>query len=242
MPNEQEQRLEEVIYWAGQIGNLADLWDPVAQQLHLRPSSRGIRLVDLNPRRPQLDRGWLGDVETLRERFEVLVQDVPEDPPGRPTPEKKLQSALILGAYKRGRVLHRKFDDVRFVTDEQVIMDSGKKKIPDLLAVRDSRSGPVPVLIELKPSRQMKRAEEQLEVASLIDAQADGFSRLYSVLLGEEIHFVGPCERWLIWPAVPGYDEDPRAAELAIRSIKVITYAEKGGIFLLSHGQRGFGQ
>lgn len=99
----------------------------------------------------------------------------------------------------------------------------------DILALRRDSERCVPVLIELKDSRQLTRLVEQVVgYAELIDLHADLFAELFSALLGEDIRFDGPTERWIVWPAV-GAGADPRTQELMDVGIRVAGYAVEGG-------------
>ena len=53
--------------------------------------------------------------------------------------------------------------------------------------------------LELKDARDMKRLIEQAEgFATLIDRYSDLFAQLYSALLGFEVRFRGPTEKWIV--------------------------------------------
>lgn len=64
--------------------------------------------------------------------------------------------------------------------------------------------------------------------ASLVDAHADAFADLFGALLGEEVRFDGPTEKWIMWPAI-GAIRDPREDELATRQIRVVGYRPPAG-------------
>lgn len=57
---------------------------------------------------------------------------------------------------------------------------------------------------------------------------ADQFAELFSALLGEDIRFDGPTEKWIVWPAA-GASADPRTQELLDVGIRVTGYAVDGG-------------
>ena len=110
-------------------------------------------------------------------------------------------------------------EQLTFVTDEQMLPSETGKVVCDLLALRTVREGAVPVVIELKSRRDMARLIAQLNtMAAIVDAHRARFAQLFAALLGHDVRLVGPCERWLVWPAAP-QDTDPRLAELAQRGI-----------------------
>lgn len=83
----------------------------------------------------------------------------------------------------------------------------------------------------------MSRLVEQVTgYATLIDRHAELFAALYSALLGEEIRFDGPTERWIVWPAVEGRPE-PREAELRNNGIRVVGYVVESTGYRFTVGQ-----
>ena len=71
------------------------------------------------------------------------------------------------------------------------------------------------MLLELKDARQLTRLARQVTTyADLVDAHADRFASLFGALLGEEVTFDAPTEKWIVWP-LEGVDRHPRAGTLA---------------------------
>jgi hypothetical protein len=221
---DQAARLDAITEWATHIGSIGDVWKPAEQLVHLRPSATGIRLVDLHPSRPQLDRGKIDGAWAVKEHFTGLLSVPYAGSPGRDTPEKALQSWLIADAYRNARAMSAVTHGLYFVTDEQVLQSGTTTTVCDILAYRKTYTGLVPVLIELKSKRAMSQLVEQLRFSDVIDAHGERFARLYSAILGQPITFAGKCERYLIWPAAPGYPRDPRADELKQQNIHVFAY------------------
>jgi len=228
----QQNHLLRYIQWAERVGELAGLWQPSEQQLHLRPTSSGITLVDLDLSRPQLGRGRIGGKTGVRARFIELAAVGPGKPPGRSTPEKRLQSWLLSEAYNNDRAMVSLSSDLLFVTDE-VAMPGRPGMTCDLLALRTTAAGAVPVVVELKSERSMSRLLEQLDFADVIDTHHDGFERLFAAMLGQMVTFAGPCERWLLWPAAGDHKVDPRVAELADKGVRVVAYRQRGDSYEL---------
>ena len=106
-------------------------------------------------------------------------------------------------------------------------VESGKI-VCDILALRGDHGRCTPVLLELKDTRMLKRLVEQVEgYAALIDEDQDLFGDLYGALLGRDVAFDAPTEKWIVWPKA-GDDVDPREAELRDRGIRVVGYTEDG--------------
>lgn len=230
---DQAARIDDILPWARLVGELRDTWRPAEHMVHLRPSGTGVRLVDLDPVRPQLDRGKISRRQDARETLRRLLDQRPQGGPGRPTPEKRLQSWLIADAYRHQGRLEAMAPDLMFVTDEQRFLVGPKERICDMLAVQ----GSAPVVIELKSERQMKCLVEQLRVwADLIDAHRDRFARLFGAVLGRTVELDRPCEKWLVWPAAGSHAVDPRIRELADMGIRVVSYKESGQDFRFSVG------
>ena len=235
MTTQQDTRLAKILPWATLAGELLASERPYEQSVHLRPSATSVRLVDLRPDRPQLDCGEITSFERAREQLHERLSNRPTEIPGRPTPEKKLQSFLIAAAYRSERRLAALSQQLSFVTDEQVFFRSDNKRVVcDLLAIRTHELGDAPVVIELKTKREMTRLIEQLDnAAQIIDAHREAFAHMFGAILSREVKLVGPCERWLIWPASSS-SVDPRRDELARQRIVVKGYkAQREGFAIL---------
>ena len=101
----------------------------------------------------------------------------------------------------------------------------------DVLALRVDHGRSTPVLLDLKSDRMLTRLVEQVEgYAALIDEHNDLFAELYGALLGKDVAFDGPTEKWIVWPKRPaaGDSVDPHEAELRERGIRVVGYSEDG--------------
>jgi hypothetical protein len=236
---QQRERLQRTIEWAHRIrAELRPLLDAHGGRVHFRPSSTGVAMVGLLPDRPQRGKSGLTNLKALADGFEATFdahcRTVEQ---GRVTGEKALQSFLISEAQTNGRrlaSLNRASaatnDPVElwFVTDEIALPVEGGKMVCDVLALRRDGGRCTPVLIELKDSRQLTRLVEQVEgYARLIEEHADQFAELFSALLGEDIRFDGPTEKWIVWPTA-GASADPRTQELLDVGIRVTRYAVDG--------------
>lgn len=236
----QRERLQSAIEWARKIEvQLAGLRERRLGEVHFRPAANGISMIGLLPSRPQRGRSRIRNLSGLAETFDDDFRaHCAECTHGRPTPEKLLQSFLIAAAYRAGRrmeALSKSDTDepVWFVTDELALPAGagGEKIVCDLLALHGNR----PAVIELKPSRQLTRLVAQVnDYAALVDRHADLFEQLYSVILGRNVSFAGPCEKWIVWPRAPGHARDPREVELLAQGIFVVGYEETAERFALS--------
>lgn len=245
---EQVRRLQATIEWATRLrASLQPLLDLQSEPVHFRPGSSGVAMIGLRPDRPQRGKSGLRNLDAVVAGFDALYathcRDIEQ---GRVTGEKALQSFLIRESYTNGRRLHplneasKRSDapvDLTFVTDEIPLPRADGKIVCDILALRRGGSRMVPAVVELKDDRQLSRLIEQVEGYSLlVDEHADLFARLFAALLGEEVRFDGPAEKWIVWPAAaPG--KDPREDELAIRGIRVVSYTEREGGFQFHVGR-----
>lgn len=248
MQEEQRQRLDRMTVQATEIRTkLSHLSQ--AGSVHFRPTAQGITMVGLLPHRPQRGKGGyhadylLGHFKT---EFHTYCDEVAH---GRPTPEKELQSFLISQAYQHDRkleILRSVADDsthatnLYFVTDELAIFTDTGKVVCDLLTLRYDQhdaTKAIPVLIELKSARHMAELIKQLaHYQTVIGTYSDHFERLFGAILGKEIHFSGPVEKWLIWPALHT-GTDRREQELARQGIRVVQYTQNGHGFDFHIGQ-----
>ena len=107
-----------------------------------------------------------------------------------------------------------------FVTDEIRLPIEGKEIICDLLALRNTDAGHIPVVIELKAKRAKAELIRQVNAyASLVDDHSGLFAELYSALLGYPINFVGRCEKWIVWPSG---NDDEYEQKLAADGIRLV--------------------
>lgn len=210
--------------------HLADILREENGQVHFRPTAGGVTMVSLLDTSPQLGHGPY-EAAHLARTFQVKFEHYCRKTPSRVTPEKRVQSFLIADAYRHERRMAALgAGELLFITDELALQqEGGAKVVCDILAFRPNPadvSRGVPVLIELKSSRQMTRLVAQLTAyAQEMITYAEAFARLYGAVLGRDIRFTGPPECWLVWPAVRGVlARDPRAADLAAQGIRVIQY------------------
>jgi hypothetical protein len=229
--DQQVARLDAILPWARIVGELRGAWQPAEQLVHLRPSARGIRLVDLNSTRPQLACGLIERQRSAHAVFGRLIARAPGAEPARATPEKRLQSWLLAEAYQNDGRLVSLSPDLMLVTDEQKFPAEPKDFVCDLLAV----DGTAPVVIELKSERQMARLLQQVRTAAeVVDAHRDRFAALFAAILGRAVLLDQPCEKWIVWPAVVGHEIDPRGEELGLVGVRVVAYTEVGAGYAFS--------
>jgi hypothetical protein len=71
---------------------------------------------------------------------------------------------------------------------------------------------------------------------TLIDEHTAAFGRLYSVMIGRDVMFDGPAEKWIVWPSAGG-DSDPQELAFAKRCIRVVDYELRTGEYLFRVGR-----
>ena len=245
----QRDHLERVIRWAGRIrDHLSHIERHLDLPVWFRPSSTGVAVIGLTPQAPQRGRSGFRNVarleRDLQRIFERHCTGVAQD---RPTPEKQLQSFLILGALRAHRRLVPLEEaarrggapvDLFFMVDEISLPLAAGRIVCDLLAVRAVSGGYVPAVIELKSARQKQRLIRQVtDYATYVDRHADLFERLFEAVSPFPIRLIGPCEKWIVWPHA-GLERDPQADDLAARGIRTVGYAEDGSRFRFIDGAR----
>lgn len=231
--------LERTIASAKTIrSSLQQVLDAHGDRVHFRPASSGISMVGLLHEFPQLGKSGLTkrDIERLVTDFDAMFAEHCMTGPGKKTPEKQLQSFLIRESYRNGRHMapineaSRDGVDLVFVTDEIALPTAtGGKTVCDILALRRDGGRCRPVLIELKSERALKRLVAQVNdyAATMVD-HAALFAELFSALLGEDIRFELPPEKWIVWP-MEGKTEDPRDSQQP--DIRIVGYKPRGNAY-----------
>jgi hypothetical protein len=149
---------DEIIEIVSKYGDLFNQY-----RFRLRPSVGSISLVSCSSYTPQLGFSNIKSARALREKLEALRERrATLSAPGRDTPEKSLQSWLILDAMQNnGSVasIERALDDRHsywFVSDEIALKnpETEKRLVADLLLVREDGLGELEfVNVELKSQR-----------------------------------------------------------------------------------------
>jgi hypothetical protein len=211
--------------------------------LYLRPVPGGCTALSVNPqRRPQQGTScrWstITEVEQLRAaRDRTLASRTGET---RVTPEKALQSFLIRDAIQNKGWMKsitaacQERPKLRFLADEASFRDAtGKKTVCDLLAVRIDGDIGVPVAIELKSARNLKRLTEQVcATARLMEKYRSDFQMLAEACWGSPIRLAERAECWIVWPTAGADrhgDLDPRDGKCRAENVRLVTYSGEPG-------------
>jgi hypothetical protein len=246
----QKVQLGKTIEQAKELrASLQPLLDANGHRVHFRPSSTAVAMVGLLAKWPQRGKSGITNLDAFAQNFEAeFAAHCSGGEERRPTPEKKLQSFLIREAYTNQRRMLPISNasgatndpvDLRFVTDEIALpVESGKRMVCDVLALRRDGGRCTPVVMELKSSRLMTRLAQQVNgYAQLVDTHAHLFAQLFAALLGEDVAFDGAAEKWVVWPAA-GPGQDPREAELADQGIRVASYGESDAGYTFRVGNK----
>ena len=174
--------------------------------LWLRPSVNRISAISCCEKTPQL--GFSGVTSgKLQEILETQLS-----PPGRKTPEKKLQSWLIRQALESGGRV-KALDRVLvgqwwFVSDEIALNTASRKKlVADLLLVRVDAEGQATLVnAELKSERSMKTFTQVIDFRAALDDPAlqNGWKTFANIMTGNRFQW-RPFQETngvVIWPAV----------------------------------------
>ena len=174
--------------------------------LWLRPSVNRISAISCCENTPQLDFSGI----TSGELEKILEAQL--SPPGRKTPEKRLQSWLIRQALKSGGRL-KVLDDVLggewwFVSDEIALRTASKKKlVADLLLVRVDAQGRASLVnAELKSERSMETFRQVIGFRAALEHPGlqDGWRKFAEVMTRKSFRWHLSQETYgvVIWPSV----------------------------------------
>ena len=202
-------------------------------EVHFRPSSSAISMISLRPKLPLLGESYKNSKRLAMSFENEFQKHCVQRTLKRHTPEKELQSYLIANAYRNSRKLgeltvENEVKDLIFVTDELALPTDNGKLVCDILAVQ----GAHPVVIELKTRRLKTQLVKQVSSYSeLLEEHCELFEELFSVILHRRVTLQKPCQRWIVWPYLPGHDRDPQEESLAHQDIRVVEYSKTPGCF-----------
>jgi hypothetical protein len=177
------------------------------KQLWLRPSVNGISAISCCEVTPQ--RGFSGiSIFNLGKKMEKGLL-----PPKRRTPEKQLQSWLILQALKSDGRLEL-LDDILggqywFVSDEIALNSGSGKVVADLLLVRIDSDGLASLVnAELKSERSMETFRQVICFRTALEDPElqEGWKAFAEIMTGRNFqwHPSKQTHGVVIWPAVGG--------------------------------------
>lgn len=187
-------------------------------QLRLRPSVGSFSLVSCSDRTPQLGKSRIQSVTQLARALETLQTGVWRlTSPGRPTPEKRLQSWLISCASATGEVapITDAFGDGArywFVSDEIALSNpsdanSTPKFVADMLLVKEAADGRAELVnVELKSGRSFDtfdQVETFRKVLKLEDLVGD-WRQFAETMTGKKFNWddAAPSSGIVIWSAL----------------------------------------
>lgn len=137
-------------------------------------------------------------------------------PPKRSTPEKRLQSWIILSAIRNGGMLPFG-ENLTFVTSEFAGKTSdGKKIVNDILAIDDTNSL---VVIELKSERSTKVLEQAIEFKKHIEEKRELFAELTQLMTERE--WSGKIRCIAVWEKAAG---KARPIKEEYREVEIFAY------------------
>jgi len=243
----QRHYLNKTCEWATKAADaLGALGANEGHRAHFRPTTSGITMVGLLPGKCDLGKSYQ-NLDRLVTNFEEEFRaHCNAEGPAKPTSEKELQGFLVRDALTHSRSMAALNGataptndpvELTFVTDELVMPTvSGDHRL-DLLAIRGLASGrPIPVLIELKTLRARKDLLRQVTTYGDVLAEHLGaLAKLTSCVLGQDVRFEGPPEKWIVWPRA-GAHPDPCSDEFAAVEVRVIAYEQRGDGYLFRAG------
>ena len=184
------------------------------KEAHFRGSVNSLSLISLNKETPEMG---VGNIKTEARAVEELQKFNPEKPK-RNTPEKSLQSWIILNAMRNNNVLPFG-DNLTFITSElAIVLEDGRKVVNDILAVDKDNSL---VVVELKSERVNSVKEQALDFKGIIEARQEFFKQLTELMTGK--NWNGNVKCAIVWKKSHG---TPQPAKDEHKKIDVFEYSE----------------
>lgn len=184
------------------------------ESLWLRPAVGGISAISYHADTPQRGFGIASIQHLERKLKEKLFR------PGRPTPEKDLQSWLIRTAFESGGRLKPLNDALGgqywFVSDEIAVRFNSKKVVPDLLLVKvDAEGLACLVNVELKSARLMETFQQVICFRAVLEhPDLHAIWREFAeIMTGEKFEWQPSQETCgvVVWPAIKIKHDPTRA-------------------------------
>jgi hypothetical protein len=183
------------------------------KEAHFRGNINSCSLISLNRETPET--GISNVTETNAES--TLLNFNPQKP-GRETPEKSLQSWIILNAIRNNHILPFG-DNLTFITSELAIVLKDNKHINDILAINENNDL---VVIELKSLRVNEVKEQALEFEKIIKEERDFFRQLTELMTGR--NWNGNVKCAIVWPKANR--ESQKSQDTRYEEIEVYQYSE----------------
>lgn len=175
------------------------------KKVHFRGSMNSLSLISLASE--TAERGVTG-IKSKNAAIEKL-KTFKVDMPGRNTPEKKLQSWIILAAMRNGGILPFG-DGLRFLTSELAFKEKERKIVNDILALNPENDL---VVIELKSSRLTKVFDQTIEFQKLIEHEKELFAEIVQTVGG--CIWSGKVQKVIVWNDGGKYaDKDHKYADI----------------------------
>jgi hypothetical protein len=170
------------------------------KEAHFRGNINSFSLISLSRETPEKG------VSVTKENAEEKLLRFKPEPPKRETPEKSLQSWIILNAIRNNHILPFG-DNLTFITSELAIQLENKKVVNDILAIDKDNNL---VVIELKSIRVNQVKEQALEFKQII------LSDEYKIFF-KQLTELMTCKVWngeircmIVWPKTSGKPQKPQ--------------------------------
>jgi hypothetical protein len=206
----------------------------IDNEVHFRASINSISMISISNDKPELGINCSAQKYSSSANLKNLIeQDISKvksvKNPLRQTPEKELQSWIIISALTNNHSLP--FDpDIKFITSELAILSmSGKKTVTDILGYNETNQHLY--VIELKSDRLLKRLIQQVsDFENVIMQNQQFFSQLLSIHgFASPEDFSNSIKKAIIWP----YKKTSPREELSRVGIQEFTY--QGHYTFLKH-------
>lgn len=162
---------------------------------HFRGNINSLSLISLDKKTPEIG---ISGIKSKEDAVEELSAFSPKKP-NRGTPEKALQSWIILHAINNNNILPFG-KNLTFITSELAIVIGNKRIVNDILAI--NQHGDL-VVIELKSKRVNEVKQQALDFKEIINGHKEFFAEL-TKLVTDGKEWNGEVRCMIVWPEARG--------------------------------------
>ena len=186
------------------------------REAHFRGNVNSCSLISLNTKTPE--KGVSGITERNAEK---KLADFNPDEPKRKTPEKSLQSWIILNAIRNNHILPFG-ENLTFITSElAIVLEDNRRVVNDILAINENNDL---VVVELKSARVNQVKEQAIEFKQVIQSGEYKifFEDLTEAMTGKS--WSGNVKCVIVWPTANGKSQ--KTQDTRHEKIEVYQYSE----------------
>ena len=171
-------------------------------EAHFRGNVKSCSLISLNSETPEIG---VSGIKTMEKAEKELSKFKPEK--HRDTPEKSLQSWIILNAIRNNHILPFG-DNLTFITSElAIVLENNKRMVNDILAINENNDL---VVVELKSARVNQVKDQALDFKKIIQSNEHKtfFKHLTELMTGKS--WSGNVQCVIVWKKANGTPKPPQ--------------------------------